>query len=296
MDAARVTVGGVDGVRAQVSGARGRVRRRLDDSIQGLGLRFNLPPGGPSAEAPAEQDSATRPEPAVPFAVPDVWLPRLDLQFERLELISDGSDLMPVTIGPIALTAGRAEGADAAPESFVATAQGRSGSPRTSRPRSRSMDPEGLLQISGETAVPGLTSTLEEWIELSALPEPRRLARCALRPGPRASDGDPDLSLRVGPVRLEDAGTERTGGWTSRSSVDGLRSGAGVTAVIESIRLEQPASGSSATEMGGGRPSACARWSTSDGDGVGRWRTRRAGSRSPGQRLPRDGSASARRR
>ena len=68
VDAARVTVGGVDGVRAQVSGARGRVRRRLDDSIQGLGLRFNLPlavrrprlqpsrtaPPGPSPPSPSQ--------------------------------------------------------------------------------------------------------------------------------------------------------------------------------------------------------------------------------------------------
>jgi hypothetical protein len=275
VDAARVTVGGVDGVRAQVSGARGRVRRRLDDSIQGLGLRFNLPPGGPSAEAPAEQDSATRPEPAVPFAVPDVWLPRLDLQFERLELVSDGSDLMPVTIGPIALTAGRAEGAGAAPESFVATAQGKI---RVAQDFSASVSldgsEEGLLQISGETAVRGLNlDPLEEWIELLGvrpeLEDGSLDARFDL--GLRASDGDPDLSLRVGPVRLEDrAGTERTE-WLDLKElkVDGLRSGAGVTAVIESIRLEQPRLRLERDGDGGWAALGMrAMVPTSDGDGV----------------------------
>lgn len=246
VDVAHIAVGGEDGVQAQVSGARGRVRRRLDDSIEGVGLRFNLPPKGQSVEAAPEPESAKEAAPSAPFAVPDVWLPRLDLQFESLELISDGSDLMPVTIGPIALTAGRAEGAGAAAETFVATAKGKI---RVAQDFSASValdgSEEGLLRISGETAVRGLNlDPLEEWIELlgvrSELKDGSLDARFDL--GLRASDGGPDLSLRVGPVRLEDrAGAERTE-WLDLKElkVDGLRSGAGVTAVIESIRLEQP--------------------------------------------------------
>ena len=246
VDVARITVGGEDGVQAQVSGARGRVRRRSDDSIEGVGLRFNLPPKGRSAEARPEQDSATEPGPSAPFVVPEVWLPRLDLQFERLELISDGSDLMPVTIGPIALTAGRADGAGAAPETFIATAQGKI---RVARDFSASVSldgsEKGLLRVRGETAVRGLNlDPLEEWVELlgvrSVLEDGSLDARFDL--GLRASDGGPDLSLRVGPVRLEDrAGTERTE-WLDLKElwVDGLRSGAGATAAIETIRLEQP--------------------------------------------------------
>ena len=246
VDVAHIAVGGEDGVHAQVSGARGRVRRRLDDSIEGVGLRFNLPPKGRSVEAAPEPESANEAAPSAPFAVPDVWLPRLDLQFESLELISDGSDLMPVTIGPIALTAGRAEGAGAAAETFVATAKGKI---RVAKDFSASVvldgSEEGLLRVRGETAVRGLNlDPLEEWIELlgvrSVLEDGSLDARFDL--GLRASDGGPDLSLRVGPVRLEDrAGTEPTE-WLDLKElrVDGLRSGAGVTAAIEAIRLDQP--------------------------------------------------------
>jgi len=246
VDVAHITVGGEDRVQAQVSGARGRLRRRSDDSIEGVGLRFNLPPEGRSAEASPEQDSATEPGPSAPFVVPDVWLPRLDLQFERLELIGDASDLTPVTIGPIAVTAGRAEGADAAAKAFVATAKGKI---RVARDFSASLSldgaEEGLLRVRGETAVRGLNlDPLEDWIELfgvrSELEDGALDARFDL--GLRAANGSPDLSLQLGPVRLEDRAGDEVTEWLDMKElrVDGVRSGAGAIAAVQSIRLDQP--------------------------------------------------------
>lgn len=243
VDMARVVVGGEDRVTAELSGARGRVRRLLDESIEGVGLRFNLASEPPT---PPKERGAGGPADATPFVLPSVWLPRLDLQFERLELISESNDLTPVTVGPISLTAGRAAGAGDSSEAFVASVQGKV---RVARDFSASVtldgSEEGLLRIRGETAARGLNlDPLEEWVELlgvrSVLRDGALDARFDL--GLRALEGRPDLSIQVGPVRLADRAGEEATEWLDLKElrVEGVRSGGDVTAAIGSIRVDQP--------------------------------------------------------
>lgn len=257
MDMAEFVVGGKDGIRASLGGARGRVRRRLDDSVEAVGLRFNVA-SGPSAPTTAQtaapitgEPVATAPSapttaPSEPFVVPKVWLPRLDLQFERLDLFSDQSSEVPISIGPITVKAGRVDGADAGPESFEASA---SGTVRVAREFSASVRFDGLedggLRVRGSTAARGLNlDPVKEWFELLGV-EPE-LQDGALdgrfELGVRAVEGRPELALAVGPVRLADQAGSEVKEWLDLKElrVEGMRIGGDVTAAIESLRLTEP--------------------------------------------------------
>ncbi len=252
LDMVEVVVGGEDRVRASLSGARARVRRCLDDSIEAVGLRFNAgadPASAPPASAANSvgADSAgPTPAPEAAFLVPKVWLPRLDLQFERLELISDEQSEAPISIGPIAVTAGRSAGPDAGPGSFEAAA---SGTVRIAREFSASVrfDPQtdGGLRVRGATSARGLNlDPIKAWVELLGI-EPQ-LQDAALdghfEVGVRAVQGRPELALQLGPVHLEDRVGSDVTEWLDLKElrVEGLRSGGDVTAAIESLRLDEP--------------------------------------------------------
>ncbi len=247
IDMARVAVGGEDRFEVEVSGARGRVRRRLDDSIEGLGLRFNIAADAPERVADADGPPVTKAEaPATPFVVPKVWLPHLDLQFERLELISEQSEGAPVSLGPITLKAGRAEGSAPGAEAFAVTARGKV---RVARDFSASVQvdssEEGFLSVQGETSATGVNlDPVREWVQLLGvdplLEDGALEARFDL--GLRAVGGRPDVSLTVGRARLE----ERTGAevkeWldVKELRVDGLRPGGESTLAIESLSIVEP--------------------------------------------------------
>ena len=260
IDMAEVVIGGQDRVRASLGGARGRIRRRLDDSIEAVGLRFNVGSGsataapGMPATPPA---SVPSPAPAPPFVVPKVWLPRLDLQFERLDLLSDERSEPPISIGPIAVTAGPVKGPDASPGSFEAAA---SGTVRVAREFSASVRfdalDDGGLRVRGSTKARGLNlDPIKAWVELLGVESELQDGSLdgQFEVGVRAVEGRPELALQLGPVRLEDKVGSGVKEWLDLKELrlEGVRSGGDVTAAIKSLRLEEPRLRVEAHEAGG---------------------------------------------